>query len=89
MVGAKCGATSIDRQFVKWMERNFGKAYTKLDIKKRGPGSLFMDDFESQKRNFGNRDDDRDVYEVGPIDMDWDDDPEKYDDGDSVVKISK
>lgn len=87
--GAKCGATTIDRQFVKWMEKKFGAAYTSLDVKKRGPGSLFMQSFESQKRNFGDKDDDRDTYEIGPISMDLEVDSIKYDEDDAVVKVSK
>lgn len=71
------------------MERNFGTAYTSLDVKKRGPGSLFMQSFESQKRNFGEEDDDRDTYEIGPINMDLEVDTELYDEDENVIRISK
>ena len=89
LTGAKCGATTIDRQFIKWMEKKFGTAYTSLSIKKRGPGSAFMQAFESQKRNFGDRDDDRDTYEIGPIAMNLDVESIKYDEDDNVVKVSR
>lgn len=88
-LGAKCGATAIDRKFVQWMENKFGAAYTTLDIKKRGPGSAFMQSFESQKKNFGDKDNDRDVFEIGPIMMDLEVPSIKYDEDENSVKLSR
>ena len=85
--GGKCGATSIDRNFVQWMSKNFGSNYTSIDMKKRGPGSVFMDSFESAKRNFGSPDDDR-PFEIGPIEMELPWSP-IYDDDEQVVKLSR
>ncbi|KAK5076168.1 hypothetical protein LTS08_002678 [Lithohypha guttulata] len=87
--GAKCGATAIDRAFVQWMEAKFGEAYIALDAKKRGPGSLFMQSFESHKRNFGDRSDERDVFEIGPIQLDLDVASIKYDEDEQVVKVAR
>ncbi|KAK8210720.1 hsp70-like protein [Phyllosticta capitalensis] len=53
--GAKCGSTYIDRNFNAWMTRNFKKAFTDLPHKRRGPGSAFMQSFETQKRAFGSK----------------------------------
>ncbi|KAK8190110.1 hsp70-like protein [Phyllosticta capitalensis] len=53
--GAKCGSTYIDRNFNAWMTKTFGKAFTDLPQKRRGPGSAFMNSFETQKRAFGSK----------------------------------
>lgn len=71
------------------MEAKFGSSYTSLDIKKRGPGSAFMQSFESQKKNFGDKDNDRDVFEVGPIIMELDVPSIKYDEDENTVKVSR
>lgn len=89
MPGAKCGATAIDRRFVQWMKQQFGDAYTRLDLKKRGPGSRFMRDFEFRKKNFGGRDQDKDDFEVAPIDLDLPTPTPKYDEDDRCVKLSR
>jgi hypothetical protein len=69
------------------MTTTFGKAYTKLDNRKRGPGSRFMDSFESAKRNFGWSSDDMPI-EIGPIDMEIPN-TSQYDDFDQLVKLSR
>lgn len=69
------------------MKRNFGDAYTKLPMNKRGPGSHFMGSFESAKRNFGSEDDDRD-FEIAPIQMELPWSP-IYDDDEMTVKLSR
>lgn len=71
------------------MEAKFGEAYISLDAKKRGPGSLFMQSFESHKRNFGDRSDERDVFEIGPIQLDLDVASIKYDEDEQVVKVAR
>lgn len=52
-VGGKCGSTNIDRLFHQWMKQKFGAAFESLAYEKKGPGSRFMKDFESRKRDFG------------------------------------
>ena len=67
--GGKCGSTAIDREFLLWMSKKFGSAFDKLPYKKTGPGSQFMKDFESHKRDFGSAsyfDDEYDVTLVIP-----------------------
>ncbi|KAL1615733.1 hypothetical protein SLS54_008863 [Diplodia seriata] len=54
-VGGKCGSTYIDRNFNKWMAERFGRSYTSLPPKRRGPGSSFMRSFESAKKAFGSK----------------------------------
>ncbi|CAG7995699.1 unnamed protein product [Penicillium salamii] len=51
--GDKCGSTYIDREFYKWMSKRFGKAFDNMSPDKKRPGSRFMKDFESHKRDFG------------------------------------
>ncbi|KAK2733112.1 hypothetical protein FQN57_002304 [Myotisia sp. PD_48] len=86
-VGGKCGSTYIDRNFNRWMTETFGDDFTSVPMRLRGPGSRFMNSFESAKRNFGGSNDDRGV-EVGPIRMDAGASVH-YDDDDLVVKLSK
>ncbi|KAI5364531.1 Putative Heat shock protein 70 family [Septoria linicola] len=61
--GGKCGSTYIDRQFIKWMERTFGDAYTGLPWHMRGPSSRLMQEFETVKRNFGKANTKRKPYQ--------------------------
>lgn len=89
ILGAKCGATVIDREFVRWMETQFGESYTSLSAKSRGPGSDFMRSFESQKMNFGDEDDHKEFYEVGPLIMKLNGPSIKYDEDDHTVKIPR
>jgi hypothetical protein len=52
MVGGKCGATYIDRNLHKLLAQRFGKAFSSLPPERIGPGSRFMNEFESKKRDF-------------------------------------
>jgi len=51
-VGGKCGGTYIDRNLYELLERRFGKAFTSLPPDRNGPGSPFMQQFESKKKSF-------------------------------------
>ncbi|ATY64025.1 Hsp70 family [Cordyceps militaris] len=51
-IAGKCGATFIDRNFLKLMAERFGEAFTSLDPEQIGPGSTFMDQFEQKKKDF-------------------------------------
>lgn len=53
--GGKVGSTFIDRQFYEWMGSHFGFAFYNLDLKKKGPGSKLMKEFEALKRDFSGR----------------------------------
>ncbi|RSL66600.1 hypothetical protein CEP54_003636 [Fusarium duplospermum] len=50
--GGKCGGTFVDRNFYDLMEKRYGKAFTSLDPIMTGPGSHFMVQFETAKRDF-------------------------------------
>ncbi|KAL1859248.1 hypothetical protein Plec18170_002364 [Paecilomyces lecythidis] len=49
---AKCGGTTIDRNFHMWMENTFGNAFKQIPAARVGPGSQFMASFERAKRQF-------------------------------------
>ncbi|KAF7189778.1 Heat shock 70 kDa protein 12B [Pseudocercospora fuligena] len=88
-VGGKCGSTYIDREFMAWMDRQFGTSYANLPVEKRGPRSRFMRDFESHKRDFGKAQDIHDesrYYEMELVMKDVDC-PRYYDEDNGTVKI--
>lgn len=84
--GGKCGSTYIDREFIKWMEARFGKAYTLLSWDKRGPASRLMKDFEGHKRDFGKSQDVRRVYEL-QLFMKTAPDSQFYDEDEGIVRL--
>ncbi|KAF4626120.1 hypothetical protein G7Y89_g12042 [Cudoniella acicularis] len=53
-IGAKCGATYIDRNFHRLMSKRFGDAFNSI-TEKTAIGSEFMDDFEWNKKIFGSK----------------------------------
>ena len=67
------------------MTNKFGPAYTRVPLKERGPGSMFMDSFESCKKRFGG--DQGDSYEIYPIKMVTNVDG--YDEDEGIVMLSQ
>ncbi|ERF72261.1 hypothetical protein EPUS_02148 [Endocarpon pusillum Z07020] len=55
-IGAKAGSTCVDRALHKLMRDRYGKAFSSLPAMKIGPGSKFMEDFETIKRDFDDND---------------------------------
>ncbi|ORY17909.1 hsp70-like protein [Clohesyomyces aquaticus] len=51
-VGGKCGGTYIDRNLYKLFKERYGSAFTSLPPERTGPGSRFMQQFESKKKSF-------------------------------------
>ncbi|KAL7934660.1 actin-like ATPase domain-containing protein [Trichoderma chlorosporum] len=51
-VAGKCGGTYVDRNLLKLLAERFGPAFTTLPFEEVGPGSDFMDAFESKKKDF-------------------------------------
>ncbi|OJJ48585.1 hypothetical protein ASPZODRAFT_14713 [Penicilliopsis zonata CBS 506.65] len=58
----KCGSTTIDRAFHKWLEERFGDKFTGLPSTIVGSGSKVMREFEDVKRRFNGND--RDEFRV-------------------------
>jgi hypothetical protein len=94
-IGGKCGSTYIDRAFHRWMLETFGSAFESLTFEKTGPGSRFMKEFESHKRDFGyspNHDQDYNIdldhpYEINLV-IPGATDSAHYDSDESVIKFS-
>ncbi|EHK17268.1 uncharacterized protein TRIVIDRAFT_134471, partial [Trichoderma virens Gv29-8] len=51
-VAGKCGGTYVDRNLLKLLSERFGEAFKSLTPEEIGPGSSFMDAFESKKKDF-------------------------------------
>lgn len=51
-VGGKCGGSSCDRALHELMMKRYGEAFSSLATSKTGPGSRFMEIWESIKRDF-------------------------------------
>ncbi|OKL57977.1 hypothetical protein UA08_06780 [Talaromyces atroroseus] len=81
--GAKCGSSTIDRQFLKFMRQRFGTEFTSKSEKIIGPKSRFMEEFEGIKRRF----DERTETEGLRLQMNWDN-QDQYDseDGEVILK---
>jgi len=86
-IGGKCGATYIDRNLHDLMSKRFGNSFDKLAPARRGPGSRFMQSFESVKRDFGATSDDR-MKEIGPLKLNSSN-SYHYDEDEGMVKLSK
>jgi len=52
ITGGKCGATYVDRNLHALLAERYENSFLSLPITKRGPGSKFMKDFESIKKDF-------------------------------------
>ncbi|QDS75963.1 hypothetical protein FKW77_003710 [Venturia effusa] len=87
-VGGKCGSTTIDRSFHQWMKQVFDDDFTNLPFERIGPGSKFMKEFESCKRDCGADDESSDDYEV-TLFMSGVRSSKYYDSRKSTVKIPK
>lgn len=85
-IGGKCGSTYIDRNFHSLLSKRFGSAFDDLPFCQTGPGSRFMAAFEALKRDFG-RNDEREVGEVGPLNLGISD-CEYYDEEDRIVLLT-
>lgn len=67
-IGGKCGSTTIDRNFNKWMVKMFGDFYLSVNPIKRGAGSEFMESFNRSKRSFQGTE--KRIKKIAPIKMD-------------------
>lgn len=74
------------------MHERFGKAFEDVQQRRKGPGSEFMASFERLKQNFGAAgfgSSDDECFEVHPINMEGDLNPEHYDEDEAAVILSK
>lgn len=63
VAGAKCGGTSIDRALHNLMTNRYGEHFSSQPSTKIGPGSKFMEDFETIKRDFTGKDSNQ-IFEI-------------------------
>lgn len=88
--GGKCGSTYLDREMLKLLESRFGAAFRKVPVKSRGPGSPFMESWESAKRDYSGGDgNDTRSYRVVPLRLDGDFLVQYYDESEVTVILSK
>jgi hypothetical protein len=86
--GGKCGSTYIDRNLHALMTKRFGDAFTKLPEKQKCPGSIFMNSFETIKRDFGWGETSR-TARIGPLALRDVEDSEWYDTDDNTIFLSQ
>ncbi|KAK3670596.1 hypothetical protein LTR78_009564 [Recurvomyces mirabilis] len=86
-VGGKCGSTYIDRNLHRLMQTRFGRAFDEIEMRRKGPGSRFMESWERVKRSFVEPEDHR-VREVGPLRMKNVSSSQYYDEDESMVHLT-
>jgi hypothetical protein len=69
------------------MENRFGRAFEALKMTTKGPGSRFMNTWESVKRSFTQTDDGI-IYEIGPLRMEGTRDSAFYDEEEAMAKLT-
>ena len=70
------------------MHDRFGKSFLEIDLRRKGPGSRFMNSFEHVKRSFG-KNGPQQTKEIGPLNMSGVEDSDFYDEEDSLVKLTE
>lgn len=78
----------MDRNFYQLMSSRFGNDFDNLPMKLKGPGSEFMKDFESVKKNFGLADG-KTTYQLRLNMKSKVADPKYFDRNERLVTISK
>ncbi|EED23507.1 Hsp70 family protein [Talaromyces stipitatus ATCC 10500] len=86
-IGGKCGSTAIDRNLYALMSERFGNAFDEIPLKRKGPGSEFMNKFERVKRDFGFSKEDK-INELRLKMNLKDPDPTFYDEEETFVLLS-
>ncbi|KAK1066326.1 hypothetical protein LTR74_007213 [Friedmanniomyces endolithicus] len=83
-----CGSTAVDRNLYALMRKRFGRAFVAVEERRRGPGSRFMNAWETIKRSFGTHAG-HEVYEIGPLVMRHLEDSEHYDADECMVLLTR
>ncbi|KJX95901.1 Hsp70 family protein [Zymoseptoria brevis] len=89
-VGGKCGSTFVDRNLHQLMVNRFGDNFASIEMRRKGPGSTFMESWERAKRSYrhGENNVNVDDVELGPLKIEGDHPPEFYDDDDGTIFLS-
>jgi len=69
------------------MQSRFGKAFNEIEMRRKGPGSRFMESWERIKRAFVEPEDQR-IREVGPLRMKNVSSSQYYDEDESMVHLT-
>ncbi|KAK1817503.1 hypothetical protein LTR12_008144 [Friedmanniomyces endolithicus] len=83
-----CGSTAVDRNLYALMRTKFGKKFGAVEERRRGPGSRFMNAWETVKRSFGTHAGHQ-VYEIGPLVMRHVEDSRHYDADECMVLLTR
>jgi len=70
------------------MRERFGSAFDEIEMRRKGPGSRFMNAWESVKRGFGTEGDSM-VKEIGPLIMKDVESSQYYDDEEGMVRLTR
>jgi hypothetical protein len=70
------------------MSDRFGSAWDDVEARRKGPGSNFMNRWESVKRQLGDSGDER-VQEIGPVRMKNVPDSQYYDEEEAMVRLTR
>lgn len=74
------------------MEERFGKAFTRIEMRIKGPGSAFMESWERAKRSYRyerNRHGEPQEAELGPLTIDGEYPPDWYEKDYGMVLLSR
>jgi len=82
-----CGSVDLDRHLHEMMWHRFGEAFEQVELRRKGPGSRFMQAWERVKRSFSVQA--VHVMEIGPLNMRGVEASQYYDDDESMVMLSK
>lgn len=69
------------------METRFGRAFETMKMTTKGPGSRFMNTWESVKRSFTQKDVGI-IYEIGPLRMEGVSDSAFYDEEEAMARLT-
>lgn len=78
----------MDRNLHELMRQRFGSAFDEIEMRRKGPGSRFMNAWESVKRGFGAQGDSM-VKEIGPLNMKGVESSQFYDDEEGMVRLTR
>lgn len=89
-IGGKCGSTYIDRNLHQLMAQRFGDSFAKVEMRRKGPGSGFMESWERAKRSYrhGARDSAYDI-ELGPLNLEGVHSADHYDQSEGMVLLTR
>lgn len=73
------------------MLERFGTSFANVEMRRKGPGSMFMESWERAKRSYRHcpRDSAHDVVELGPLNLEGVESSNFYDKSEGMVLLSR